>query len=181
MLQRTPFHCYGRGASAHALPGGEMHPSTSLRQGCGRDRKTHNVKAATFARSAGGKPEYQQVYSSALYGRDAMKDFDDYIRTSHRAAAEHGQDPLTRVKPDRPQFMLDLVAVTEASDGWQVAWPAQGKTTTGEDVAHSYHQIQRQNNEKALGELDHWADLHDDATQKWLERWQRRQHDDLAA
>ena len=74
-----------------------------------------------------------------------------------------------------------LVAVTEASDGWQVAWPAQGKTTTGEDVAHSYHQIQRQNNEKALGELDHWADLHDDATQKWLERWQRRQHDDLAA
>ena len=47
-----------------------------------------------------------------------------------------------------------LVEVTEASDGWQVAWPAQGKTTTGEDVAHSYHQIQRQNNEKALGELD---------------------------
>ena len=142
-------------------------------------RKTHNVKAATFARSAGGKPEYQQVYSSALYGRDAIKDFDDYIRTSHRAAAEHGQDPLTRVNPDRPLFML--VEVTEACDGWQVGWPAQGKTTTGEDVAHSYHQIQRQNNEKALGELDHWADLHDDATQKWLERWQRRQHDDLAA
>ena len=59
-----------------------MHPSHSLREGCGRDRKTHNVKAATFARSGGscGKPVYQQVFSSALYGRNAVKDFDQYIR-----------------------------------------------------------------------------------------------------
>jgi len=166
-----------------------MHPSQSLRQGCGRDRKTHNVKAATFARSAGGKPEYQQVYSSALYGRDAMKDFDDYIRSEsacplsvrplysflvpldlssegllrtaadHRMAVKKGEDPLTRV-----------------------AWPpAADDASTTEIPPHSYRQTQRQNNQQALHELDSWADAHDVGTQKWLARWQRRQHDELAA
>jgi hypothetical protein len=156
-----PFHCYGRGSSTHALPGGELHPSQSLRQGCGRDRKTHNIKAATFARSAGGKPEYQQVYSSALYGRDAVKDFDDYIRRDHRSAVKRGEDPLTRV-----------------------AWPPQAGAEEFEEQPpepHSYRQTQRQNNQQALNELDSWADAHDQGTQKWLQRWQKRQHDELAS
>ena len=204
---RTPFHCYGRGSSAHALPGGEMHPSQSLRQGCGRDRKTHNVKAATFARSAGGKPEYQQVYSSALYGRDAMKDFDDYIRSEsclrftvsfagvfwsdvslrmaadHRVAVKKGEDPLTRV------------AWPPAADDESTAEVPPHRWSTQSNLRHSlisrdtserlrvssYRQTQRQNNQQALHELDSWADAHDVGTQKWLERWQLRQHDELGA
>ena len=44
-FERPPFHCYGRGApGVHSLPGGEMASNISLRQGCARDRKTHNVK-----------------------------------------------------------------------------------------------------------------------------------------
>jgi|EP01043_Picozoa_sp_COSAG02_P002448 hypothetical protein len=129
----------------------------SVRQGCGRDRKTHNVKAATFAQSAGGKPEYQQVYSSALYGRDAVKDFDDYIRRDHRTALKRGEDPLTRV-----------------------AWPPPADEDEEEAEPHSFRQSQRQNNRQALHALDSWADTHDLGTQKWLQRWQKRQHDELA-
>ena len=125
---RPPFHCYGRGDGAHALAGGEMDPAQSLRQGCGRDRKTHNVKAATFARVGGpaGMPVYQQVFSSALYGRQAMKDFDDYIRTDHRVAVAHGEDPLTRV-----------------------AWPpnaAAAPAATELAGEHSFHQAQAAQN-----------------------------------
>ena len=139
------------------MPGGELHPSQSIRQGCGRDRKTHNIKAATFAQSAGGKPEYQQVYSSALYGRDAVKDFDDYIRSDHRTALKRGEDPLTRV-----------------------AWPPPVDEHDEETEPHSFRQTQRHNNRKALHALDSWADAHDLGTQKWLQRWQKRQHDELA-
>lgn len=133
-----------------------MHPSQSSRQGCGRDRKTHNVKAATFARSSGGKPEYQQVYSSALYGRDAVKDFDDYIRKDHRNAIKRGEDPLTRV-----------------------AWPPLADDEA-ETEPHSYRQSQRETNRQALHALDSWADAHDLGNRKWLQRWEKRQHDELA-
>lgn len=154
---RAPFHCYGRGDGSHALPGGEINPSLSLRKGCGRDRKTYNVKAETFARSGGscGKPVYQQVDSSALYGREAIKNFDNYVRTEHRAAVERGEDPLTHV-----------------------GWPSAQKSlddNTAKKV--SFHQAQIQKNQKAMDEVNLWEDTHDYRAQKWLQKWQRRQAD----
>ena len=48
--ERPPFHCYGRGNAVHSLPGGELPPNVSLRQGCARDRTTHNVNATPYAK-----------------------------------------------------------------------------------------------------------------------------------
>jgi len=90
----------------------------------------------------------QQVFSSALYGRAAMKDFDEYTRTDHCVAVANGADPLTRV-----------------------AWPP----AASESGVHSFHQAQTVKNRQAMQAVHSWTDTHEWRGQQWVERWEARQ------
>eukprot|EP01052_Picozoa_sp_SAG31_P036816 SAG31_NODE_4649_length_3068_cov_6.932428_1_plen_342_part_00 len=97
-FDRAPFHCYGRGNAVHSLPGGELAANISLRQGCARDRTTHNVNAAPYAkvfryRHSGADlaqvDKYVQVSPASRFGHPAIEDFEHCVR----ANLTHAENP----------------------------------------------------------------------------------------